>query len=104
MRHEFYPSNRKNGSPFHSHCEILAGTILRIRWGGAAFYSGNLGNLWTWECFGLSQALVEYGQELPYHKPCNEQSMVHASTGFARAKRRKATMACTTSIGLEQPT
>ena len=25
--------------------------------------------------------------------------MVHASTGFARAKRRKATMACTTSIG-----
>ena len=48
---------------------------------------------------GISQALVEYGQELPYHKPCNEQSMVHASTGFARAKRRKATMACTTSIG-----
>ena len=48
---------------------------------------------------GLSQALVEYGQGLPYHKPCNEQSMVHASTGFARAKRRKATMACTTSIG-----
>jgi 3D-(3,5/4)-trihydroxycyclohexane-1,2-dione acylhydrolase (decyclizing) len=48
---------------------------------------------------GISQALIEYGQNLPYHKPCNEQSMVHASTGFARAKRRKATMACTTSIG-----
>ena len=48
---------------------------------------------------GMSQALVEYGQDLPYHKPCNEQSMVHATTGFARAKRRKATMACTTSIG-----
>jgi 3D-(3,5/4)-trihydroxycyclohexane-1,2-dione acylhydrolase (decyclizing) len=48
---------------------------------------------------GLSQALVEYGQDLPYHQPRNEQSMVHASTGFARAKRRKATMACTTSIG-----
>jgi 3D-(3,5/4)-trihydroxycyclohexane-1,2-dione acylhydrolase (decyclizing) len=48
---------------------------------------------------GLSQALVEYGQELPYHQPTNEQSMVHAATGFARAKRRKATMACTTSIG-----
>ena len=48
---------------------------------------------------GISQALVEYGKDLPYHKPCNEQSMVHASTGFARAKRRKATMACTTSIG-----
>lgn len=48
---------------------------------------------------GLSQALVEYGQELPYHQPTNEQSMVHAATGFARANRRKAAMACTTSIG-----
>ena len=48
---------------------------------------------------GMSQALVEYGQDLPYHQPTNEQSMVHASTGFARAMRRKATMACTTSIG-----
>ena len=48
---------------------------------------------------GISQALVEYGQDLPYHQPTNEQSMVHASTGFARAMRRKATMACTTSIG-----
>ncbi|MGH9272514.1 MAG: thiamine pyrophosphate-binding protein, partial [Ilumatobacteraceae bacterium] len=48
---------------------------------------------------GLSQALVEYGRELPYHQPRNEQSMVHASTGFARAMRRTATMACTTSIG-----
>ena len=48
---------------------------------------------------GLSQALVEYGQDLSYHQPTNEQSMVHASTGFSRAMRRKATMACTTSIG-----
>ena len=48
---------------------------------------------------GMSQALVEYGTELPYHQPANEQSMVHAATGFARAMRRKATMACTTSIG-----
>ena len=48
---------------------------------------------------GISQALIEYGQNLPYHQPTNEQSMVHAATGFARTKRRKATMACTTSIG-----
>jgi 3D-(3,5/4)-trihydroxycyclohexane-1,2-dione acylhydrolase (decyclizing) len=48
---------------------------------------------------GMSQALVEYGHDLPYHQPKNEQSMVHAATGFARAMRRKATMACTTSIG-----
>ena len=48
---------------------------------------------------GMSQALVECGQELPYHQPTNEQSMVHAATGFARTMRRKTTMACTTSIG-----
>ena len=48
---------------------------------------------------GLSQGLVEYGKALPYHQPTNEQSMVHAATGFARTKRRKAAMACTTSIG-----
>lgn len=48
---------------------------------------------------GISQALVECGAGLPYHQPTNEQSMVHASTGFARAKRRQAAMACTTSIG-----
>lgn len=58
-----------------------------------------------WGIFGhgnvssMSQALIEYGQDLTYHQPRNEQSMVHACTGFARAKRRKATMACTTSIG-----
>ena len=50
---------------------------------------------------GMSQALVECGQDLPYHQPTNEQSMVHAATGFARTMRRKATMACTTSIGPE---
>jgi 3D-(3,5/4)-trihydroxycyclohexane-1,2-dione acylhydrolase (decyclizing) len=48
---------------------------------------------------GMSQALVEYGADLPYHQPTNEQSMVHAATGFARTMRRKATMACTTSVG-----
>lgn len=48
---------------------------------------------------GISQALVEYGQDLPYYQPTNEQSMVHASAGFAKANLRLATMACTTSIG-----
>ncbi|MGB7340945.1 MAG: 3D-(3,5/4)-trihydroxycyclohexane-1,2-dione acylhydrolase (decyclizing) [Phototrophicaceae bacterium] len=48
---------------------------------------------------GLSQALVEYGDGLPYHQPRNEQSMVHASAAFARTKFRQATMACTSSIG-----
>jgi 3D-(3,5/4)-trihydroxycyclohexane-1,2-dione acylhydrolase (decyclizing) len=48
---------------------------------------------------GLGQALYEYGQELPYYQPCNEQSMVHTAVGFAKATCRRATMACTSSIG-----
>ncbi|MCZ7573748.1 MAG: 3D-(3,5/4)-trihydroxycyclohexane-1,2-dione acylhydrolase (decyclizing) [Ardenticatenaceae bacterium] len=48
---------------------------------------------------GVSQALIEYGQELPYYQPCNEQSMVHTASGFAKANRRLATLACTSSIG-----
>ncbi|HBY99250.1 MAG: 3D-(3,5/4)-trihydroxycyclohexane-1,2-dione acylhydrolase (decyclizing) [Ardenticatenaceae bacterium] len=48
---------------------------------------------------GLGQALVEYGRELPYYQPSNEQSMVHTASGFAKANRRLATFACTSSIG-----
>lgn len=48
---------------------------------------------------GLSQALWQYGDDLPYYQPTNEQSMVHAASGFARARLRMQTFACTTSIG-----
>lgn len=48
---------------------------------------------------GLSQALWEHGAELPYYQPTNEQSMVHAASGFARTRLRTQTFACTTSIG-----
>ncbi len=48
---------------------------------------------------GLSQALWEHGAELPYFQPTNEQSMVHAASGFARTRLRRQTFACTTSIG-----
>jgi 3D-(3,5/4)-trihydroxycyclohexane-1,2-dione acylhydrolase (decyclizing) len=48
---------------------------------------------------GLSQALYEYGQDLPYFQPRNEQSMVHTACGFAKATNRTATLACTSSIG-----
>ena len=48
---------------------------------------------------GLGQALYEYGQDLPYYQPCNEQSMVHTAAGYAKAKRRLSTFACTTSSG-----
>jgi 3D-(3,5/4)-trihydroxycyclohexane-1,2-dione acylhydrolase (decyclizing) len=48
---------------------------------------------------GLGQALEECGAGLPYYQPCNEQSMVHTAIGFAKASRRLATLACTSSIG-----
>jgi 3D-(3,5/4)-trihydroxycyclohexane-1,2-dione acylhydrolase (decyclizing) len=48
---------------------------------------------------GLSQALVEYGDELPYYQPFNEQSMVHTAAGYAKAMNRRATLACSSSIG-----
>jgi 3D-(3,5/4)-trihydroxycyclohexane-1,2-dione acylhydrolase (decyclizing) len=48
---------------------------------------------------GLSQALVEYGDELPYYQPFNEQSMVHTAVGYAKARNRRATLACSASIG-----
>lgn len=48
---------------------------------------------------GLGQALYEYGRDLPYYQPCNEQSMVHTAAGFAKANLRLATLACTSSIG-----
>jgi 3D-(3,5/4)-trihydroxycyclohexane-1,2-dione acylhydrolase (decyclizing) len=48
---------------------------------------------------GLGQALVEYGKNLPYYRPCNEQSMVHTACGFAKANLRHATLACASSIG-----
>ena len=48
---------------------------------------------------GIGQALYEYGQDLPYYQPCNEQSMVHTAMGFAKANRRCATFACSSSIG-----
>ncbi len=63
------------------------------------FIQGMWGILGHGNVSGLSQALVEYGQELPFYQPANEQSMVHASTGFSRANLRLATMACTSSIG-----
>ena len=48
---------------------------------------------------GIGQALEEYGSELPYFQPCNEQGMVHVASGFAKATYRKQTLACASSIG-----
>lgn len=48
---------------------------------------------------GLGQALQEAGDDLSYHQARNEQSMVHTASGFAKANRRLATLACASSIG-----
>ncbi|MDQ3669394.1 MAG: 3D-(3,5/4)-trihydroxycyclohexane-1,2-dione acylhydrolase (decyclizing) [Actinomycetota bacterium] len=48
---------------------------------------------------GLGQALEELGADLPFLQGRNEQSMVHAASAYARATRRRATLACTSSIG-----
>lgn len=48
---------------------------------------------------GIGQALDEYGDKLPYIQARNEQSMVHAAVGYAKASLRLSTFACTASIG-----
>jgi 3D-(3,5/4)-trihydroxycyclohexane-1,2-dione acylhydrolase (decyclizing) len=48
---------------------------------------------------GVGQAIGQEGGELPFHQPRNEQAMVHAAIGYAKASRRLATLACTASIG-----
>jgi 3D-(3,5/4)-trihydroxycyclohexane-1,2-dione acylhydrolase (decyclizing) len=48
---------------------------------------------------GVGQALQQDGAALPLHQPKNEQAMVHAALGYAKASRRLATLACSASIG-----
>jgi 3D-(3,5/4)-trihydroxycyclohexane-1,2-dione acylhydrolase (decyclizing) len=47
----------------------------------------------------VSQALNEYGHDLPFYQPKNEQAMVHSAIGYAKAMNRRSTLACTASIG-----
>ncbi|WP_425833517.1 3D-(3,5/4)-trihydroxycyclohexane-1,2-dione acylhydrolase (decyclizing) [Streptomyces fractus] len=59
----------------------------------------------TWGIFGhgnvagLGQALLQYGDDMPFHQGRNEQAMVHAAVGYARQRDRLSTHAVTTSIG-----
>jgi 3D-(3,5/4)-trihydroxycyclohexane-1,2-dione acylhydrolase (decyclizing) len=48
---------------------------------------------------GLGQAVEQEGAQLPLYQPKNEQAMVHAALGYAKASRRLATLACSASIG-----
>jgi 3D-(3,5/4)-trihydroxycyclohexane-1,2-dione acylhydrolase (decyclizing) len=49
---------------------------------------------------GLGPALEEEtGRRLEFRQPKNEQAMVHAAVGYARASNLLSTLACTASIG-----
>jgi 3D-(3,5/4)-trihydroxycyclohexane-1,2-dione acylhydrolase (decyclizing) len=48
---------------------------------------------------GMGEALYSVRRELPTYRAHNEQAMVHAAIGFAKANFRRRMMAATTSIG-----
>src|SRR3954467_4391007 len=48
---------------------------------------------------GLGQALDQLSDLMPFVPGRNEQSLVHLGTGYAKAMRRRATLAVTASIG-----
>ncbi|MCD6028715.1 MAG: thiamine pyrophosphate protein central region [Thermomicrobiales bacterium] len=48
---------------------------------------------------GIGQALEELKLEMTFHRPQNEQGMVHAAAAYAKMKNRLQTFACTSSIG-----
>jgi 3D-(3,5/4)-trihydroxycyclohexane-1,2-dione acylhydrolase (decyclizing) len=48
---------------------------------------------------GVGQALEEYGDNLPFYRPQNEQAMVHTAAAYAKMMNRLQTLACTTSVG-----
>jgi 3D-(3,5/4)-trihydroxycyclohexane-1,2-dione acylhydrolase (decyclizing) len=62
------------------------------------FFAGMWGIFGHGNVAGIGQALQEHPQ-LPYYLARNEQAMVHAAAGFARASNRLRAFACTSSIG-----
>ncbi|MEJ6488709.1 3D-(3,5/4)-trihydroxycyclohexane-1,2-dione acylhydrolase (decyclizing) [Leucobacter sp. USCH14] len=48
---------------------------------------------------GLGQALAEHADRLPFVQGRNEQALGHMATGFAKASKRRRTLAVTASIG-----
>jgi 3D-(3,5/4)-trihydroxycyclohexane-1,2-dione acylhydrolase (decyclizing) len=63
------------------------------------FFEGCFGIFGHGNVTGVGQALAEEPGLLTYYQGRNEQGMVHAAAGFARARNRLATLACTSSIG-----
>jgi 3D-(3,5/4)-trihydroxycyclohexane-1,2-dione acylhydrolase (decyclizing) len=62
------------------------------------FFGGCLGIFGHGNVAGIGQAL-EQDRALRYYLFRNEQAMVHAATGFAKASFRMKTLVCTTSVG-----
>ena len=62
------------------------------------FFGGCLGIFGHGNVAGIGQAL-EQDPALRYYLFRNEQAMVHAATGFAKASFRMKTLVCTTSVG-----
>src|ERR1700722_14581463 len=63
------------------------------------FFAGCFGIFGHGNIAGLGQALLEAGDELQYYQGRNEQAMVHAAAGYARASHRLRAFACTSSVG-----
>ncbi|WOQ16541.1 3D-(3,5/4)-trihydroxycyclohexane-1,2-dione acylhydrolase (decyclizing) [Raineyella sp. W15-4] len=65
----------------------------------APFFGGAFGIFGHGNVAGIGQALLQYREEFPYHQGRNEQGLVHAAIGYAKAKNRLGALAVTTSIG-----
>jgi 3D-(3,5/4)-trihydroxycyclohexane-1,2-dione acylhydrolase (decyclizing) len=63
------------------------------------FFAGVWGIFGHGNVAGIGQALEELKDEILYHRPQNEQGMVHAAAAYAKMKNRLQTFACTSSIG-----
>jgi 3D-(3,5/4)-trihydroxycyclohexane-1,2-dione acylhydrolase (decyclizing) len=63
------------------------------------FFAGVWGIFGHGNVAGIGQALEELKEEVAYHRPQNEQGMVHAAIAYAKMKNRLRTFACTSSIG-----
>jgi 3D-(3,5/4)-trihydroxycyclohexane-1,2-dione acylhydrolase (decyclizing) len=63
------------------------------------FFAGVWGIFGHGNVAGIGQALEELKLEMAYHRPQNEQGMVHSAAAYAKMKNRLQTFACTSSIG-----
>ena len=83
------------------HRALPRGAVERARRGAPESDSGHLRrSSATATCAASGPALEEdEGRSLSFHQPKNEQSMVHAAIGYARANNLLSTLACSASIG-----